>query len=338
MELRHLRYFAAVAETRSFTQAAAECGVAQSALSQQIARLEADVGAPLFSRSPRQVRLTEAGAVLLPWARRLLSEVEQAQQDLDALAGLRRGSLRLGLIQTVSSAIDLPAILGDYRARHPGIELSVRYRTSEDLLASVLDAELDLALVGLGPERVPPGLDHHLLVAEPLVAVVSAAHRLADRRRIDLAELAGDEFIWFSRGTGLRHAVEAACARAALTPPRNLEIGLVDEMIRLAAHGIGVTLVPASTVPSPAGAETAPPASTTRPTPQTQHVPNASPTSPALHTPHTPHTPHILELTDPAAVHRVGVVHRADHLSAAATAFLNSINLSNRSNQSIQDL
>jgi DNA-binding transcriptional LysR family regulator len=153
------------------------------------------------------VRLTEAGAVLLPWARRLLSEVEQAQQDLDALAGLRRGRLRLGLIQTVASAVDLPAILGDYRTRHPGIELSVSYRTSEDLLTAVQDAELDLALVGLGPERVPPGLDHRLL-DEPLVAVVSAGHRLADRERIDLAELAGEEFIWFSQGTGLRYAVE----------------------------------------------------------------------------------------------------------------------------------
>jgi DNA-binding transcriptional LysR family regulator len=318
MELRHLRYFAAVAETLSFTRAAAECGVAQSALSQQIARLEADVGAPLFNRSPRQVRLTEAGAVLLPWARRLLSEVEQAQQDLDALSGLRRGRLRLGLIQTVASAVDLPAILGDYRTRHPGIELSVSYRTSEDLLAAVLDAELDLALVGLGPERVPPGLDHRLLVAEPLVAVVSATHRLADRQRIDLAELAGEEFIWFSPGTGLRHAVEAACARAGLTPPRNLEIGLVDEMIRLAAHGIGVTLVPSS------AAHLAP------------RVPHSQ------HAPHIPHAaPHVLQLTDSAAVHRVGVVHRADHLSAAATAFLdsiNSINLSNRSNRSTQDL
>ena len=317
MELRHLRYFAAVAETLSFTQAAAECGVAQSALSQQIARLEADVGAALFSRSPRQVRLTEAGAVLLPWARRLLSEVEQAQQDLDALSGLRRGRLRLGLIQTVASAVDLPAILGDYRTRHPAIELSVSYRTSEDLLTAVLDAELDLALIGLGPERVPPGLDHRLLVAEPLVAVVSAAHRLADRQRIDLAELAGEEFIWFSQGTGLRRAVEAACARAGLAPPRNLEIGLVDEMIRLAAHGIGVTLVPASAAKRPAAIDT---------NADPHHVPRA---------PETHHTPHILELTDPAAVHRVGVVHRADHLSAAATAFLNSINLSNRSNQSI---
>src|SRR5580698_8531344 len=108
MELRHLRYFTAVAETLSFTQAAADCGDAQSALSQQM-------------------RLTEAGAVLLPWARRLLSSAEQAQQDLDALAGLRRGRLRLGLIQTVASAVDLPAVLGDYRTRYPGIELSVSY-------------------------------------------------------------------------------------------------------------------------------------------------------------------------------------------------------------------
>jgi DNA-binding transcriptional LysR family regulator len=306
MELRHLRYFTAVAETLSFTQAAADCGVAQSALSQQIARLEKDVGAALFSRSSRQVRLTEAGAVLLPWARRLLSGAEQAQQDLDALAGLRRGRLRLGLIQTVSSAVDLAAVLGDYRDRYPGIELSVSYGISEAMLASVLDEELDLAVVGLGPERMPPGLDHRLLVEEPLVAVVSADHRLADRERIDVAELAGEEFIWFSRGTGLRRAVEAACARAGLTPPQNLEIGLVDEMIRLAAHGIGVTLAPRSAVDA-----------------------SAAPHSSA---------PHVLHLTDRSAVHRVAVVHRADHLSAAASAFLTCINRSLRSERYLPDL
>ena len=331
MELRHLRYFAAVAETLSFTQAAAECGVAQSALSQQIARLEADVGATLFNRSPRQVRLTEAGAVLLPWARRLLADVEQAQQDLDALSGLRRGRLRLGLIQTVASAIDVPTILGDFRARHPGIELSVDYRTSEALLAAVLDAELDLALVGLGPERIPPGLDHHLLVSEPLVAVVPPTHRLAARERIDLAELAGEEFIWFSRGTGLRQAVEAACARAGLTPPQNLEIGLIDEMIRLAARGIGVTVVPTSAVTRLLNVPHPNEPSPNIPRP---NIPSPDSASPSVTHPHASRPaipPHVLQLTDHAAVHRVAVVHRADHLSASATAFLGSINLSNRS-------
>jgi DNA-binding transcriptional LysR family regulator len=299
MELRHLRYFTAVAETLSFTQAAAECGIAQSALSQQVARLERDVGAPLFTRSSRQVRLTEAGAVLLPWARRLLADAEQARQELEALGGLRRGRLRVGLIQTVASAVDVAAVLGRYRARYPGIELSVAYDTSETLLAAVRDGALELALVGLGPERVPAGLEHRLLVEEPLVAVMPAGHRLAGRERIDLGELAGDEFIWFSRGTGLRRAVEAACERAGLTASRNFEIGLVGEMIRLVGHGIGVTLVPRSTVEAVFG------------------VPRDA--------------IRVLRLTDRAAVHRVGVVHREDHLSAAATAFLECIDKGSRS-------
>jgi DNA-binding transcriptional LysR family regulator len=299
MELRHLRYFTAVAETLSFTQAAAECGIAQSALSQQVARLEKDVGAALFSRSSRQVRLTEAGAVLLPWARRLLADAEQARQELEALGGLRRGRLRVGLIQTVASAVDVAAVLGKYRSRYPGIELSVAYDTSETLLAAVRDGGLDLALVGLGPERVPVGLEHRLLVEEPLVAVVPAGHRLAGRERIDLGELAGDEFVWFSRGTGLRRAVEAACERAGLTASRNFEIGLVGEMIRLVGHGIGVTLVPRSTVEA------------------ILDVPGDA--------------IRVLRLTDRAAVHRVGVVHREDHLSAAAAAFLECIHTENRS-------
>ena len=300
MELRHLRYFVAVAETLNFTQAAADCGVAQSALSQQIARLERDVGASLFSRSPRRpVQLTDAGAVLLTWARRMLSDAEQAKQDIDALVGVRRGRLRLGLIQTLAGAVDLAAVLGAYRARHPGVELSVSYDTSEALLTAANDGELDLALVGLGPDRIPPELDHRLLSEDRLVAIVAPDHRLAARSRIDLAELAGDEFVWFSKGTGLRRAVESACERAGLTPPRNLEVGLISEMIRLAAHGLGVTVVPSSAVPaSGAAADGA----------------------------------RVLRLTDPRALHRVAVVYRADRLSAAAAAFLEAIAVNDRPN------
>jgi DNA-binding transcriptional LysR family regulator len=295
MELRHLRYFVAVADTLSFTEAAAECAVAQSALSQQIARMEKYVGAPLFSRSSRHVRLTEAGTVLLPWARRLLAESEQAMQDVEALSGLRRGRLRLGVIQSVHGPLDLAAVLGEYRARHPGIELSVGYDTSDALLAALLDGELDLALVGVGPERIPAGLGHRVLHEDRLVAVVSARHRLAadPRGHIDLAELSGDEFIWFGKGTGLRSAVEAACARAGLTPRQDLEIGLVSEMVRCAAHGVGVAVVPASAVTAPAS----PPPAGAR----------------------------VLRLADPQAVHSILLVHPADRLSAAATAFVELI-------------
>jgi len=319
MELRHLRYFAAVAETLSFTQAAADCGVAQSALSQQIARLEKDVGAELFTRSSRQVRLTEAGAVLLPWARRLLADAEQAEQAVAALAGLRRGRLRLGVIQTAASAVDLAAVLGDYHARHPGIELSLSYDTSTALLAAVLDGALDLALVGLGPERIPPGLDHRVLDEDRLVAVVPAGHRLAGRRHVDLAELSGDELIWFSRGTGLRAAVEAVCARAGLTPPvpPRLEVGMVGEMVRLAAHGLGVAIVPGSAV----GLASDPAAADTAETADTAHT--------------LPTGARVLRLTDPQAVHRVALVHRADRLSAAAAALLNAIDRQKQSSPSL---
>ena len=302
MELRHLRYFAAVAETLSFTQAAADCGVAQSALSQQIARLEKDVGAELFTRSSRQVRLTEAGAVLLPRARRLLADAEQARQDVAGLAGLRRGRLRLGAIQTVPGAVDLAAVLGDYHARYPGIELSVSYDTSAVLLAAVLDGALDLALVGIGAERIPPGLDHRVLDENRLVAVVAHGHRLAERQQIDLAELRGEELIWFSRGTGLRTAVEAACARAGMTPEPRLEIGMIGEMVRLAAHGLGVAIVPASAVAAPADAP--------------------------------PNGARALRLTDPQAVHRVALVHRVDGLSAAAAALIDTIDREMRSQAS----
>ena len=295
MELRHLRYFVAVADTLSFTEAAADCAVAQSALSQQIARMEKYVGAALFTRSSRHVRLTEAGAVLLPWARRLLAEAEQAMQDVEALSGLRRGRLRLGVIQSVGGALDLAAVLGEYRARHPGIALSIGYDTSEALLTAVQDGGLDLALVGLGPERIPPGLGHRVLHEDRLVAVVSDRHRLAadPRRHVDLAELSGDELIWFAKGTGLRSAVEAACARAGLTPRQDLEIGLVSEMVRLAEHGVGVAVVPASAVTAPAN----PPPAAGR----------------------------VLRLTDPQAVHRVLLVHPADRLSAAAAALVELI-------------
>lgn len=112
MELRHLKYFLAVASASSLTKAAAECYVAQSALSEQIARLEAEVGARLFARNSRSVRLTAAGEVLVPLAQRILADVETAQAELDALGGLRRGRLRLGLIQTSGSAIDLAEVVG----------------------------------------------------------------------------------------------------------------------------------------------------------------------------------------------------------------------------------
>ncbi|MET7574361.1 LysR family transcriptional regulator [Streptomyces sp. NPDC005492] len=300
MDLRHLKYFLAVAETRNFTQAAASCYVAQSALSQQIARLEKDVGARLFSRTSRSVRLTSAGELLEPLARRILADVDNAQAALDALSGLRRGRLRLGLVQTRASSVDLVEVMADYHARYPGIDFHVTNAPSVEMAASVLAGDLDIAIVGLGPRQVPEGLDHLVLSVDPLVLIVPADHALAgaDADTVDLADLPeSHQLIQFTRGSGLRRQVEAAFARAGVEPGQHFQVGQIHDMIRLAARGIGVTVVPRSSVfdDSAAGAD---PSGT------------------------LPYGARALRVADEAAVHTICAVHDSKRLAPAGAAFL----------------
>ncbi len=310
MELRHLKYFLAVAETRNFTRAAAQCFVAQSALSQQIARLEKDVGAELFSRTSRSVRLTAAGDLLVPMARRILADVDHAQEALDALAGLRRGRLRLGLVQTFAGSLDMVEVMADYHTRHPGIDYHLVNATSTEMAAAVASGDLDLAVVGLRPQQLPEGLDHRALGSDPLVVIVPGDHRLADRQLVDLSDLPPThQLIQFTQGTGLRRQVEEAFARAGVEPGRHFEVAQVHNMIRLAARGVGVTVVPRSSVRGPGallGSGTA-----------------------------LPHGARILSLADPDAVHRISVVYDSKRLSSAAAAFLDTVDRHLRHNQSV---
>lgn len=247
MELRYLRYFLAVAETGNFTRAAAQCFVAQSALSEQIARLETEVGMALFARTSRAVHLTAAGEVLVPLAQRILADVEMAQAELDALVGLRRGKLRLGLIQASAGAIDLPAALGDFHRRFPGIEFEIRSQPSTAMVAAVATGSLDLAIIGISGETVPHALRRELLASEPLVAVMALRHPLAARDTVAVNELVQNaQFIHFRRGTGIRQQVDQAFARAGVMAGTGIEVGQVQEMISLAAHDVGVTIVPRS--------------------------------------------------------------------------------------------
>ncbi|WP_460062475.1 LysR family transcriptional regulator [Streptomyces sp. YKOK-I1] len=299
MDLRHLRYFLAVAETRNFTQAAANCYVAQSALSQQVARLEKEVGSQLFSRTSRSVRLTAAGELLEPLARRILADVDNAQAALDALSGLRRGRLRLGLIQTRASLVDLVEVMADYHARYPGIDLQVTTSASSAMAAAVLAGDLDIAVVGLTPQQIPDGLDHRVLANDPLVLVVPAGHSLADREVIGLADLPDShQLIQFTKGTGLHRQVEAAFARAGVEPGQHFQVGQIYDMIRLAARGIGVTVVPRSSVFGPGSLL----------------GPNPGDT--------LPYGAHALRLADPAAVHTICAVHDSKRLAPSAAAFL----------------
>lgn len=292
MELRYLRYFLAVAETRNFTRAAGQCFVAQSALSEQIARLETEVGAPLFARTSRAVRLTEAGEVLVPMARRILADVELARAQLEALNGLQRGRLRLGLIQTSASAVDLAAVMGVFHRRYPGIEFEVRSDPSAEMVAQVAAGSLDLAIVGLSEEELPSGMQHQLLARDPLVAVMALEHPLAGQDTVGIADLARHgQFIHLRRGTGIRQHVEAAFARAGVPVRAAFEVAQVQDMITLAAQDVGVTVVPrsAAAADQPGGGF------------------------------------RVSRLSDEEAVHPVSVVYNETRLSPAAAAFLEAI-------------
>ena len=244
MELRQLEYFVAVAEEASFTKAAARVHVAQPGVSAQIRRLERELGELLFDRSERTVRLTAAGAVLLPHARSALGAVANGRLALDELAGLVRGSVAVGMVTSCAS-VEFAGLLAGFHRDHPGIEISLSEGTSDHLLDGIVSGTLDLAWVGLvGPP--PAGIASHIIADEALVAAVSRFHPLASKSSIRLAELADRPLISLPRGTGLRTCLDNACASAGFAPRVALEASALGLVAQLAQQGLGIAILPES--------------------------------------------------------------------------------------------
>jgi DNA-binding transcriptional LysR family regulator len=151
----------------------------------------------------------------------------------------------LGLLQAPATSLDVLGMIGAFHERHPGIRFQITTSSSTEMAAAVAGEGLDVALVGIEAADAPTGVECVRLACDPLVAIVSAKNPLAGRRRIALADLAeGGQFIHFRRGSGLRDQVDAAFARAGLTPAGSFEMGLITDMIELAARDVGVTIVP----------------------------------------------------------------------------------------------
>jgi DNA-binding transcriptional LysR family regulator len=251
MELRQLEYVAAIADTRSFTRGAERCRVAQSALSRQVARLESELGARLFHRNSREVRLTDAGSVFVVAARRVLAEAARARAEVDDVVGVRRGHIRIGTTQTASRCLGLAALLGGFRSQYPDVTIAVITGPRQELLDALASAELDLVLASDG-DPAAHGIDvRQLLPAEPLVAVVSRAHLAARRglgergERVSLAELVcAAPFVDFRLGTELRRRTDVAFESAGLTRTIAFELGQLTEMINFAVAGLGTAIVP----------------------------------------------------------------------------------------------
>jgi LysR family transcriptional activator of glutamate synthase operon len=250
MELRQLRYLVTLAEERHFTRAAAREHIAQPALSQQIRRLEAEVGLALVERTTRRVAMTEAGERLVARARRILAEVDAARAELEQLSGIQAGRVTVGVMHTMGP-VDVSLVLAIFHARHPGVELTVREESSEELAEMLRADELDLAFLSVTERIESHGLGLQQLVAEELVAVLPRSHRLGRRRRVRMAELAQDEFVSYREGSRLRELLVHAGREAGFKPQVKLESNDSRRIRRLVAQGLGVALLPRSDAEGP---------------------------------------------------------------------------------------
>lgn len=251
MELRQFAYFVAIAEERNFTRAAERVRIAQPAISQQIRRLERELGEPLFDRVKRGVRLTPAGEALLPHARATLAAARQGREAITALHGLLTGRLRLGTVQHGPNG--LAGTLGRFRREHPGIEITVREAHTGPLLSALAEGELDLAFVGLGPrQRVPAGFGGQVIATEPVVLAVHRDHPLAGQDAVPLSRLRDEAMVTLPEGSGQRTMLEDAARSAGFTPHVIAETSQLRLLLELAASAVGIALVPQSAIgPSP---------------------------------------------------------------------------------------
>lgn len=246
MELRHLRYFVAVAEALNFGRAARQLAISQPPLSRQIRTLEDELGTPLFARTRRAVALTPAGGALLPEARRLLREAESLKDTARHLAGGEAGTVALGFISVAAYNI-LPALVPEFRNRHPGLKLALQEGATDALLPALTQGEIDVGMV------LPPVTDARLtyrpLVHDRLmVALPARARGRFPGGPLPLDSLADEPFILFPRkaGPSLYDLIVGSCQRAGYSPRIDQEAIQMQTIVSLVAAGMGVALVPAS--------------------------------------------------------------------------------------------
>ena len=241
MELHQLRYFLAVARTKNFSRGAEQCHVAQPSLSQQIMKLEDELGERLFERTKREVSLTPAGDLLRVHAERVLQEVELARDGVREFRGLVRGRVVLGVLPTVAPYF-LPQRLRAFSSRFPTVEVVVHEDTTDQLAAAVLAKEVDLALVSLPVERV--GLAAEEFFDEKLLVALPAGHALAKRPRLTFDDLEREAFILMKEGHCLSGQALQFCRINGFAPQISFRSAQIETVLAFVAKGWGVSVVP----------------------------------------------------------------------------------------------
>lgn len=241
MELHQLRYFCAIVDTGSFSRAARQSHVSQPSLSQQIRKLEDELGARLFDRLGRSVRLTDIGQTFLPRARAVLRELEAARSDLADQKNSLGGAIVIGVIPTVAPYL-LPPHLTAFSRKFPQARISVVEEITPVLLDRLRAASIDLAILAL-PVRGHE-FESFPILTEPFFAALPKRHRLARLRSISLKDLASESFLLLRDGHCFRENALAACDRARLHPQIVFESGQFSSLLSMVAAGMGVSIVP----------------------------------------------------------------------------------------------
>ena len=246
IELRHLRYFIAVAEELHFGHAAARLNISQPPLSQQIQALEEQIGARLLARTNRSVALTPAGRQFLSDCRQILSQVDDAAARAARLHQGETGELRIGFTSSAPFIKAVSDTLSGFRRRYPDVHLQTREINTREQIAPLHEGTLDLGL--MRNTQLPDTLNWQVILREPLLAMIPRDHPLAAQSQVTLAELAREPFVFFDPhvGTGLYDDILGLMRRYDLSPVIAQEVGEAMTIIGLVAAGLGVSILPAS--------------------------------------------------------------------------------------------
>ncbi|MEG4031137.1 MULTISPECIES: LysR family transcriptional regulator [unclassified Microcoleus] len=245
MELRHLRYFIAVAEELNFTRAAEKLHIAQPPLSQQIQHLEAELGFQLFQRTKRTVHLTAAGQVFFEEAGKILQQVDRAIQLGRQTSRGELGQLTIGFVSSAAHNV-VPAILQAFRTRCPAVKLELHELGTNEQLQRLRFGQIDIGFVR--PPVEEDGINSEIVFREPLIVALPETHPAADRTNVELRELSTEQFILFprSQAPGLYDAIVSLCQQAGFSPIAAQEAIQMQTIVSLVAAEMGVAIVPAS--------------------------------------------------------------------------------------------
>ncbi len=241
MEFHQLRYVCAIADTGNFSRAAERCNIAQPSLSQQVLKLEKDLGAKLFDRLGRSIRLTEAGRAFLPHARAILEQMETARTSVTDKNSDLRGSVSVGVIPTVAPYL-MPGYTAAFAKKYPDAKLRIVEETTSTLVESLRDLSVDVAILAL-PLRHKE-LECFSIRTEPLFAVLRKDHPRASAKSLALNDLRGESFVMLRDGHCFRDLSLDACTHARITPNIAFESDQFSSVLGMVAAGVGVSLIP----------------------------------------------------------------------------------------------